>query len=111
MKSSSSSSLVHEEFYTLKIGYWQKCKLTNKYETMKKLFIGALALAGVLAGPALTYAQMYAYVDVSGDVRMVDSTDANTAIRTAPSIHPRSGVMILDSTADQDVVGDDVIVR
>ena len=78
---------------------------------MKKLFIGALALAGVLAGPALSYAQMYAYVDVSGDVRTVDTVDANTAINTAPSIHPRSGVMILDSSSDEDLVGDDVPVQ
>jgi len=78
---------------------------------MKKIFLGALALAGVLAGPALTYAQMYAYVDAAGDVRTVDTVDANTALRTAPNIHARSGVMILDSASDNDVVGDDVQVR
>jgi len=78
---------------------------------MKKLFIGALALAGVLAGPALTYAATYAYVNAMGDVRTVEATDPMTAINTAPNIHMRSGVMFIDSTDDSDVVGDDVIVN
>lgn len=76
---------------------------------MKKIFLGALALAGVLAAPALSYAQMYAYVDQAGDVRTVDAATADAAIMTAPQIHARSGVMILDSEADNDVVGDDVM--
>jgi len=78
---------------------------------MKKIFLAAVALASLVAGPALTHAQMYAYVDVAGDVRTIDTTDAMTAINTAPNIHARSGVMILDSTADQEVVGDDVPVN
>ena len=78
---------------------------------MKKIFLGALALAGVLAGPAISYAQMYAYVDATGDVRTIDTTDAMTALNTAPNIHARSGVMLLDSSADNEVVGDDVNVN
>lgn len=76
---------------------------------MKKVILGALALAGVLAGPALTYAQMYAYVDQAGDVRTVDAATAEAALMTAPSIDEHSGVMILDSSADNEVVGDDVM--
>jgi len=78
---------------------------------MKKLFIGALVLAGVLAAPALSYAQMFAYVDAAGDVRSIDTTDATTALNTAPNIHMNSGVMRLDSESDEDLVGDDVPVR
>lgn len=78
---------------------------------MKKIFLGAVALASLVAGPALTHAQMFAYVDATGDVRTIDTTDAMTALRTAPNIHARSGVMIIDSAADQDLVGDDVPVN
>lgn len=51
---------------------------------------------------------MYAYVNQAGEVRTVEATDPNTAIRTAPAIHARSGVMLIDSTDDQNLVGDDV---
>jgi len=74
---------------------------------MKKYLLGTLALALALA-PAAATAAMYAYVNQDGEVRTVEASDPNTAIRTAPGIHPRSGVMLLDSAADQDVVGDDV---
>ena len=76
---------------------------------MKKIFLGALALAGVLAAPALSYAQMYAYVDQAGDVRSVDAATAEAALMTAPQIDENSGVMILDSEADEELVGDDVM--
>lgn len=75
---------------------------------MKKVILGALALAGVLASPALSYAQMYAYVDQTGDVRTVDAASANAALMTAPQIDEHSGVMVLDSAADNEIVGDDV---
>ena len=78
---------------------------------MKKKFLGALALAGVLAGPAISFAASYAYVDQTGDVRMVEATSAESALVTAPNIHMRSGVMIIDTTSDEDLVGDDVAVQ
>lgn len=83
-------------------------QLSNSHNDMKKIILGALAFAGVLAGPALSYAQMYAYVDQAGDVRTVDAASANAALMTAPSIDEHSGVMIIDSSDDSDVVGDDV---
>jgi len=79
--------------------------------TMKKKILGALAVAGVLAGPAIGYAQTFAYVDQAGDVRTVEADTANSALVTAPSIHQNSGVMLIDSTDDSDVVGDDVPVQ
>ena len=54
---------------------------------------------------------MFAYVNVEGDVRTVEAADPNTALATAPSIHARSGVLLLDSSDDQNVVGDDVPVN
>ena len=75
---------------------------------MKKYLLGTLALAALVAFPAASFAQMFAYVNQDGEVRTVDAVDANTAIMTAPSIHPNSGVLKLDSTEDQEVVGDNV---
>ena len=74
---------------------------------MKKYLLGTLALVALVA-PAAASAAMFAYVNQDGEVRTVEATDPNTAIRTAPGIHSRSGVMLLDSTEDQAVVGDDV---
>jgi hypothetical protein len=39
-----------------------------------------------------------------------ESTNANSAIMTAPNIHARSGVMLL-STPNDGIVGDDVPVQ
>ena len=62
---------------------------------MKK-YLGMLALAALVALPtASAYAAMYAYVNAEGEVRTVEAADPNTAIRTAPGIHPRSGVILL----------------
>ncbi|MES2749485.1 MAG: hypothetical protein V4606_03765 [Patescibacteria group bacterium] len=58
-----------------------------------------------------TQAATYAYVDAAGDVKSVTANDWQTAIATAPNIHMRSGVMLLESADDYQVVGDKVIVR
>lgn len=65
----------------------------------------------MFAAPAIGYAASYAYVDQAGDVRLVEAASANAAIATAPGIHARSGVMLIDSVDDTAVVGDDVVVR
>ncbi|HEX8591178.1 MAG TPA: hypothetical protein VF696_00270 [Candidatus Paceibacterota bacterium] len=70
---------------------------------MKKYLLGTLALA-LMAVPAAASAAMYAYVNAEGEVRTVEASDPNTAIRTAPGIHPRSGVMLIDSAEDQALV-------
>ncbi len=67
----------------------------------------ALLGAAALALPAIASAQMYAYVNQSGEVRTVDAATWQAAISAAPGIHPRSGVIIITSPGD-DLVGDDV---
>lgn len=72
-------------------------------------FIGALALAAAVAAPATSFAQMFAYVNTSGEVMTIDAANAQAALNAAPGIHARSGVMEVSSD-DSDVVGDDVPV-
>lgn len=70
---------------------------------MKKYILGMLALAMLVAPTAEAFAAMYAYVNAEGEVRTVEASDPNTAIRTAPGIHQRSGVILLqgnDSLVD-----------
>ncbi len=74
---------------------------------MKKILVGTLALAAIVAVPGISMAADYAYVNASGEVNMVTAADANTAIMTAPNIHMRSGVMLL-TASDSGIVGDDV---
>lgn len=74
---------------------------------MKKYLLGTLALAAMVL-PSVATAAMYAYVNADGEVRTVEASDPNTAIRTAPGIHPRSGVILIDSAEDQNLVGDKI---
>jgi hypothetical protein len=74
---------------------------------MKKYILGAIALAAV-AVPSASFAAMFAYVNTSGEVRTVEADSANAALQTAPSIHERSGVMMIDGAADSEIVGDSV---
>jgi len=75
---------------------------------MTKLYIGALALALMFSTPGLAFAASYAYVNRSGEVMSMEASNATTAIMNAPNIDEHSGVMLLDSTADMDIVGDTV---
>lgn len=76
---------------------------------MTKLNIGILiATLAFLATPLLSYAATYAYVDNGGDVKSVVANDWQTAINIAPNIYIHSGVMILNSAADYEIVGDEV---
>ncbi|HYF29019.1 MAG TPA: hypothetical protein VEA36_01475 [Candidatus Paceibacterota bacterium] len=72
-----------------------------------KIGVMAAAVLG-MSVPALSFAAEYAYVNGAGEVRTVTAADAMAAIRTAPGIGVHSGVLLLDSQADQDVVGDSV---
>lgn len=56
-------------------------------------------------------AAMYAYVDAAGDVKSVTANDWRTAIATAPNIHMHSGVLLLTTADDYNIVGDKVIVK
>jgi len=73
-----------------------------------KLYLGALALAAVFAVPGISLAATYAYVNTSGEVMSMEASSANTAIMTAPNIHKNSGVMLLDSSGDMEIVGNSV---
>lgn len=70
--------------------------------------LGALAIAASAVIPAAAFAATFAYVDQAGDVRTVEAATPQAALVTAPNIADRSGVMLLDSTEDTEVVGDDV---
>lgn len=77
---------------------------------MKKtlLGMGALALLGAVAIPAASFAATYAYVNVAGEVMTTVSSTPNDAMMTAPGIAARSGVMLIEVEADEDLVGDSV---
>lgn len=77
---------------------------------MNKLLLGALALAAVVAVPGVSLAATYAYVNTAGEVMTVEAANPTSAISTAPGIHARSGVMLIEVSADQDLVGDSVPV-
>ena len=64
---------------------------------------------GVYAQSA--HAAMYAYVDAAGDVKSVTANDWRTAIATAPNIHMHSGVLLLSTANDYDILGDKVMVK
>ena len=74
---------------------------------MKTLLLGALALTAA-ALPAASFAQMYAYVNSNGEVMSIDAATPETAIATAPGIATHSGVIRLDDTSDNELLGDDV---
>lgn len=74
---------------------------------MKKLLLGAFALAALVAIPSASFAATYAYVNTAGEVMTTEASTANTAISTAPGIAARSGVMLIEVTSDP-VVGDSV---
>ena len=75
---------------------------------MKTLLLGAFALAAAVAIPGVSFAQTYAYVNQAGEVMTHDADTAMQAISTAPGIHMHSGVLLIDSTSDSEIVGDDV---
>ncbi|HYD93571.1 MAG TPA: hypothetical protein VEB18_03940 [Candidatus Paceibacterota bacterium] len=75
---------------------------------MTKLLLGALAVAAATALPTSAFAQVFAYVNTTGEVMTMDANSANEALLTAPNLHVRSGVMLVDDAADNAVVGDDV---
>jgi len=76
---------------------------------MNKLFIGAFALAAIVAIPSVSLAATYAYVNTAGEVMTTEAANPNAAIMTAPGIAARSGVMLIEVTSDDaELVGDSV---
>lgn len=70
---------------------------------MKKFIAGALGVAAA-AIPGLSFAADYAYVNSTGEVMMVTAATPTEALTTAPGIHINSGVMLLDSSDDREVL-------
>lgn len=89
----------------------------NKTNTSTNTFSSALAGAGLalamvlMSLPALASAATYAYVDASGEVKPVIADTWQQAIAKAVNIHIHSGVMLLDSPSDFDIVGNNVDVN
>lgn len=84
---------------------------TNNFSISNRVVIAAIIAAALLlmSIPALSFAATYAYVNQQGEVRTVEAASANSAIMTAPNIDEHSGVLLLDSSTDQEVVGDKVM--
>lgn len=61
-----------------------------------------------MALPGIASAATYAYVNTLGEVSTVTANTWQTAMATAPNIHTHSGVMLLDTQADFDIVGDSI---
>ena len=87
-------------------------KTTTQVSTLTRLalFGGTLGAASVIAMtlPALAFAADYGYVNSMGEVNMVQASSPTEAIRIAPGIGIHSGVILLDSQADTDLLDDSV---
>ena len=84
---------------------------TSKLSMYTSITFGVLALAlimNVLASPLSANAATYAYVTTGGDVKSVVADDWMTAITTAPNRHLNSGVLLLKTSSDFTIVGDNV---
>lgn len=79
--------------------------MTTKNYIKAGLMTAAIVALGL---PAISQAAMYAYVDNTGDVKAVIASDWATAINTASNISFHSGVLLLNTAADQNIIGDQV---
>jgi hypothetical protein len=75
-------------------------------KTISVVVFGGLALA-MFAFASFANAATYAYVDTTGEVKPVVADTWQQAIATAVGIHINSGVMLLDSPEDFDIVGNE----
>jgi hypothetical protein len=83
----------------------------NTTHTSNKVTIGVIALlmaVTLMSLPVFASAATYAYVDTTGEVKPVVADTWQQAIAKAVGIHIHSGVMLLDSPTDFDIVGNDV---
>lgn len=87
-------------------------KTTTQTSAFTRLALlgGTLGLASVIAMsvPALAFAADYGYVNSMGEVNMVQASSPMEAIRIAPGIGIHSGVILLDSQSDTDLLNDSV---
>lgn len=85
---------------------------TSIHTTSVALASVGLAVAfALLSLPMFASAATYAYVDASGEVKPVIADTWQQAIAKAVNIHIHSGVMLLDSPSDFDIVGNNVDVN
>lgn len=70
--------------------------------------VGLVAAVTLMSLPLFASAATYAYVDTTGEVKPVIADSWQEAISKAVGIHIHSGVMLLDSPSDFDIVGNDV---
>ncbi len=83
----------------------------TKNNVVSRFIFNASLIAVAVAVPTVAsfaYAATYAYVNRSGEVSTVTANDGMSAIMTAPNIAEHSGVMLLDSADDNQMIGDDV---
>lgn len=79
--------------------------MTKKNYIQAGIITAAIVALGL---PGLAQAALYAYVDNTGDVKAVTANDWMTAINTAPNISAHSGVLLLNTSSDQNIIGDQV---
>lgn len=101
---------VHAHFTYIGIYIWygwlERILNYRNRLNMNKL-LGLVAIAAAVAIPATSFAQTFAYVNTAGEVMTVEAGSAQTAIITAPGIHPHSGVLLLSDPKDS-IVGDTI---
>jgi hypothetical protein len=79
----------------------------NNLTTMKTISVTGVSLfvLAIFAFATVASAATYAYVDNNGEVKPVVADTWQQAIAIAPNIHINSGVMLLRSPSDFDIVG------
>ncbi len=84
--------------------------MTNSASSIFVFLVAGLIIAAVtvLAVPGFASAATFAYVNTAGEVQTVTANEPMTAINIAPNIAVHSGVLLLDSTEDNEVIGDNV---
>lgn len=108
-----SATINREEIFLL-LNIINTNTMNNEKTTIvlsSRLIIGVGLIAAtllILSIPAFSYAATYAYVNNSGEVGSVVANSPESAIATAPNRSLHSGVILLDSQSDTDLVGDNV---
>lgn len=83
--------------------------MTKTTNTIYMALIGfAIVALALLSLPGFASAASYAYVDATGEVRMVTADTWMKAIAVAPNIHVHSGVLLLNDASDFTIIGDTV---
>lgn len=86
-------------------------KTYKRIVTNFSLKTAPIAAAILLLGlPGFSSAMSFAYVNKLGEVKIVEANSSTNAMILAPNIHVNSGVMMLDSAEDYEMLGDRVVV-